>query len=89
MAENDFDEILRIQRMINDSAREELQDDRLTSLMALINSLIPEQKNVQLEQIFYVAESKGYSEEEIRNVLRNYVKDKILFQPAVGYIRRR
>ncbi len=88
MAENEFDEILRIQRMINDSARNELQDDRLTSLMALINSLIPEEKNIQIEHIFYVAESKGYSEDEIKNVLRNYIKDHILFQPEVGYIRR-
>jgi hypothetical protein len=89
MADNDFDEILRIQRMLNDSARRELQDDRLTSLMALVNSLIPEKKTVQIEQIFYVAETKGYSEDEIKSVIIGYIKDKMLFQPEVGYIRRR
>ncbi|MFW6230615.1 MAG: hypothetical protein ACOC32_01175 [Nanoarchaeota archaeon] len=86
---DDFDEILRIQRMINESTRKELQDDRVSDLMALINSIIPFEKKIQIEEIFYAALEKGYTEKEIRDVLNSYIRDGILFQPQVGYIQRR
>lgn len=84
-----FDEILRIQRMMEDSARKELKEDRVSNLMALINSLVPEKSRIQVEKLFYVAETKGFSEKEIVNVIRKFVHDKILFQPVIGYIQRR
>lgn len=86
---NDFDEILKIQRMLNETTRQELQDDRLSELMALINSLIPYDKKIQIEVIFYAGIDKGFAEKEIRDVLNKYIKDKILFQPEVGYVQRR
>ncbi len=75
--------------MINESTRKELQDDRETELMALINSLVPYDKKVQLEELFYAALERGFSESEIRRVINQYIKDKIFFQPEVGYIQRR
>ncbi|MFP4117595.1 MAG: hypothetical protein ACLFTR_01600 [Candidatus Woesearchaeota archaeon] len=86
---DDFDEILRIQRMLDDSTRRELQDDRQTELMALVNSVVPYDKKVQLEEIFYAALDKGFTENEIRKVINQYIKDKIFFQPEAGYIQRR
>ena len=86
---DDFDEILKIQRMLNESTRKEIQDDRETGLMALINSLVPYEKKVQLEVLFYGALDKGYTEKEIRKVINDYIKDKIFFQPEPGYIQRR
>ena len=86
---DDFAEILRIQRMITDNTRRELQEDRITELMALINSLIPPDKKIQIEYLFYTAMSKGFSEKEIRDVLKKFVRDKIIFQPEVGYVQRR
>lgn len=86
---DDFDEILRIQRMLNESTRRELQDDRLSELMAFVNSLIPYNKKVQIEVIFYACIDRGFSEKEIRDVLNKYIKDQLLFQPEVGYIQRR
>lgn len=86
---DDFDEIMRIQRMINESTRREIQDDRLSDLMALINSLVPFEKKIQVEELFYAAIDKGFSEKEIRSVINKYIKDGILFQPIVGYIQRK
>ena len=86
---NDFDEILRIQKMLNETTRQELQDDRLSELMALVNSLIPYDKKIQIEVIFYAGIDKGFSEKEIRDVLNQYIKEKVLFQPEVGYVQRR
>ncbi len=86
---NDFDEILKIQRLLNDSMRQELQDDRTSELMALVNSVVPSNKKVQIEVIFYAALEKGFSEGEIRNVINQYIKDGIFFQPEVGYIQRK
>lgn len=85
----DFDEILRIQKMINESTRRELQEDRLSELMALIGSLITSDKKKQIEEIFYTCIDKGYSEKEIRDVLNKYIKDRVLYQPSPGYIQRR
>ncbi len=86
---NDFDEILKIQKMLNETTRLELQDDRLSELMALVNSLIPYNKKIQIEVVFYAGIDKGFSEKEIREVLNKYIKDKLLFQPEIGYIQRR
>ncbi len=89
MMNDDFDEILRIQRMIDDSTRKEIQEDRLSDLMALVNSVVPHDKKIQLELIFYAALDKGYGEREIRDVINRYIKDGIFFQPEPGYIQRR
>ena len=87
--QDDFDEILKIQRMLDESTRKEIQDDRETDLMALINSLIPYDKKIQIEEIFYAALDKGFTENEIKKVLNKYLKDNILFRPEDGYIQRR
>ncbi len=86
---DDFEEILKIQRMLDDSTRRELQEDRQTELMALVNSLVPFDRKVQLEEIFYAALDKGFTESEIRKVINQYIRDRIFFQPEVGYIQRR
>ena len=86
---DEFDEIMRIQKMLNESTRREIQDDRLSELMALVNSLIPYGKKIQIEVIFYAGLDRGFSEKEIRDVLNRYIKDGLLFQPEVGYIQRR
>jgi DNA replicative helicase MCM subunit Mcm2 (Cdc46/Mcm family) len=86
---DDFDEIMRIQRLINESTRQEIQDDRVSDLMALINSLVPFEKKIQVEELFYSAMDKGFTEKEIRTVINKFIKDGILFQPTVGYIQRR
>ena len=86
---SDFDEILRVQRIMNDNVRRELQEDRQTDLMAHINSIVPNDKKVQIEVVFLQCIQKGYSEGEIRKVLNDYIRDRIFFQPKSGYIQRR
>ena len=85
---DDFGELLRIQRMLQEKARQEIEQDNTAELMALVSSLVPEGKKVQLEHIYVVAGQKGFTEDEVKGVLKSFVHDGIMFQPQVGYIQR-
>lgn len=85
---NDFDELLKIQRMIQERTKKEVDQDRMIELMALIGRLVPEGRKVQLEHIYVVAAQKGFTELQVNDVLRKYIHDRIMYQPQVGYIQR-
>jgi DNA replicative helicase MCM subunit Mcm2 (Cdc46/Mcm family) len=85
---SDFDDLLKIQRMMQERARQEIEQDRTVELHALVGSLVPEKKKVQLEKIYYVASLKGFSEAQVNEVLKKYIRDGMMFQPQVGYIQR-
>ena len=87
MADN-FDDLLNIQRNIERKAKEEVETDRTIELMNLINSLVPDDKMVQLEHIYIAASQKGFTEKQVNEVLRKYIHEKIMYQPRVGYIQR-
>ncbi|MFP4112220.1 MAG: hypothetical protein ACLFPQ_00990 [Candidatus Woesearchaeota archaeon] len=87
MADN-FRELRKIQKGIEEKAKKEIEQDQLIELISLINSLVPEGKKVQLEHIYIAAQQKGFTEEQVNEVLRKYINDRIMYQPQVGYIQR-
>ena len=89
MDQNDFNELLKIQRMMASRIMEETTVDNKIQLLDLVNRLVTDRnRKVQKENILLQAQEEGFSEEEAVRLLQNLLDDQLVTEPEPGYIKR-
>jgi DNA replicative helicase MCM subunit Mcm2 (Cdc46/Mcm family) len=86
---NEFDELLKIQRMMATRIVEETSVDNKIKLLDIINDLVtPANKKVQVEQVIIEAETQGLTESEVMRLLDELKKDHLIVEPETGFIQK-
>ena len=90
MAETDFDKLMEYQNLIQRRLMQELKLDRKIELLSIINQLTAGPKNiVQKEQIILESTSRGFTEQEIEDLLDKLIKENIIYESSPGFIKKR
>lgn len=85
---NDFDDLLRIQRMMASKIMDESNVDSKIKLMDLVRDLAgSKNKKLQVEQVLIEAQTQGFGESETIRILEDLLKDKFIISPEEGYIK--
>jgi DNA replicative helicase MCM subunit Mcm2 (Cdc46/Mcm family) len=89
MDQNEFNELLRIQRTMASLIIQETSVDNKIKLLDLINKLITDRnRKVQKETILIEAHYEGFEEDETLRIIDELIKDHLITEPELGYIRR-
>lgn len=89
MNPTEFDELLRIQRMMASRIIQETSVDNKIKLLDLINKLVSDRnRKVQKEVIIYEAQGEGFSEDEIIRLMDELIEDGLIAEPEMGYVKR-
>ncbi|KYK24694.1 hypothetical protein AYK26_06495 [Euryarchaeota archaeon SM23-78] len=89
MDEADFEELMRIQRMMARRVASESETDSKIKLMDIINELVTDKnKKVHKEAVLLEAQAQGMSEAEVDRVIRSLKDDHMIIEPEEGFIRR-
>ena len=89
MDNNDFNELLRIQRMMAGRIIQESSVDNKIKLLDLVNKLVTDRnRKVQKETVILEAQAEGFSEEETTRLLDELIEDDMLAEPEAGYVKR-
>lgn len=88
MDPNDFDELLRIQRMMASKLMEERSVDAKIKVLDLIRSMITNKnKKVQIETVIYEGRMEGFSENDMLRFIDDLQNDGLISAGEDGYIR--
>ena len=86
----DFNELMEYQNMVENRLRKEQRMDRKIELLTIINQLTVGPRNlVQKEQVLVEAESRGFNEDEVEDLIDKLKEDNIIYEPSPGYIKKR
>ena len=87
MDPDEFEELMRIQRMTLRSVTNESETDNKIKLMNIINNMITKKrKKVQKESILLEAQAEGMTETEIERIFGLLKDDHLITEPEPGYI---
>ncbi len=86
----DFNNLMEYQRMLQKRLRKEQQRDKKIELLSIINQLTSGPRNmVQVEQILVEANSRGFTNQETREIIDKLIEENIIFESSPGYIKKR
>lgn len=79
MENDEFEELLRIQRLVTDRLSVEAKMDRKIKLLDLISSMVSgRDRSVQKEIILYESSMEGYTEDDTERLLQDLVADHFI-----------
>lgn len=79
MENDEFEELLRIQRLVTDRLSVEAKMDRKIKLLDLISSMVSTRdRSVQKEIILYESSMEGYTEDDTERLLQDLVADHFI-----------
>ncbi|MCC7574458.1 hypothetical protein KO361_02610 [Candidatus Woesearchaeota archaeon] len=88
MNPSDFDDLLRIQRMMASKIMEESSVDSKIKMMNLLREMSGSKgKKIQVEEIIIETRMEGISENETLRILEELLKDKFIFSPEDGFVK--
>ena len=89
MDEADFEDLMRIQRMMASRVASETETESKIKPMDIINELVTDKnKKVHKEAVLVEAQAQGMSEAETERVLKALKDDHIIAEPEAGFIKR-
>jgi len=86
---NDFEELMKIQRLVNSAVLRELEEDKTISLISLVNQMTSESQPTQIETIFVEAQGQGFGESDVLGIIKRMKKDNLIFEPSDGFVQKR
>lgn len=88
MNPNDFNDLLRIQRMMASKLMEETTVDSKIKIIDLLREMAgANNKRLQVEAVIIEANAEGFSESETIRILEDLLKDKFIESPEDGFIK--
>lgn len=88
MNPNDFDDLLRIQRMMASKLMEETTVDSKIKLMNILREMAGASgKRLQVEEIIIEANTQEFTETETIRILEDLLKDKYIESPEDGFVK--
>lgn len=89
MNPDDFQDLLRVQRMMAAKIIQESSVDNKLKLLDLINKLVTDRnRKVQVEVIIYEAQNEGFTDREAFRLIEELIDDGFIMQPEHGYVKR-
>ena len=89
MDQNDFNDLLRIQRMMASRIIQETTVDNKIKLLDLINKLVTDRnRKVQTETVIVEAQLEGFSEDEAVRLIDELIADHLIIESEPGYLKR-
>ncbi len=87
---DNFNELIKIQNQIRRNLIKEEATDKKIIVLTLINELTSGPKEiVQKESLIIEASNRGISEDELNKIIEQLKKDNVIFEPRVGYIKKK
>lgn len=88
MNPNDFEELLRTQRMMASKILEENSFDAKIKLLEIIrNMTTSKNKKIHTEAVIYEAQLEGLSEGDILGFLEELKRDNLISEPDEGFVK--
>jgi Mg-chelatase subunit ChlI len=88
MNPNDFDDLLRIQRMMASKIMEESTVDSKIAMMDLLREMAgSKNRRLQVEEIVIEGRARGIGESETIRTLEELLKDKFITSPEDGFVK--
>lgn len=88
MDETDFEDLMRIQRLMARRVANETETESKIKLMEIINDLVTDKnKKVQKEAVIVEATVRGMTEAEADRILASLKDDHIIEEPRPGFIK--
>jgi len=88
MNPNDFEELLKTQRMMASKILEENSFDAKIKLLEIIrNMTTTKNKKIHTEAVIYEAQIEGLSEGDILGFLEELKSDNLITEPEEGFVR--
>lgn len=89
MDQNDFNDLLKIQRMMASRLMEESTVDNKIKLLDVINRLVTDRnRKVQKETVLVQAQEEGFSDEEASRLIQTLLDERLIVEPEPGYVKR-
>ena len=85
---NTFEELMKIQRNMNNKVIQEMKEDQEIEIISLINEQTFEDKPTQIEKIIIEGQVMGYSEDSVLDVIESLKRQNIIYQPSLGFIQK-
>ncbi len=88
MKEDEFEELMDVQRNMASRLQEENKTDNKIKLIDIIRGLVPDPKEkAQTEEIIVEAKVQGLSESEVEELLSELEDDGFIEEVEPGYVR--
>ena len=88
MDDDEFEDLMRRQRMTLRSVSDESETDSKIKLMKIISGMVTDRnKKVQKEAVLFEAQAQGMSETEFERVMSTLKDDNIIIEPEPGYVK--
>ncbi|MFH2020877.1 MAG: hypothetical protein ABIJ34_05655 [archaeon] len=86
----DFDKLMQYQNMLQQNLRREQIVDKKIDILSIINQLTSGPRNiVQTEQVIVEATARGFSEEEVNDMIEKLIEENLIYESSPGYIKKR
>lgn len=87
MKPDDFDEMLRIQRMMSDRVMQEQRTDHKITVLNALQELGASSKPVQVEALLLEIQNQGVSADQALNLLEELRTDHLVSRVQQGYVQ--
>lgn len=89
MNEEDFQALLKQQRMLAASIVQESGTDSKIRLLDIINELVtPKNRKIQMESVIIEAVNQGFTERETFDMIDELKKDHLVYETEPGFLQR-
>lgn len=89
MDESDFEDLMRIQRLMASRIASESETDSKIKLMSIINDMVTDKnKKISKEALLVEAEAQGMTEAEVDRVIKALKDDHFIIESEEGFIKR-
>ncbi|MBN1645850.1 hypothetical protein JW868_02305 [Candidatus Woesearchaeota archaeon] len=89
MDQKDFDDLLRIQRMMASRIVQESSVNNKIKLLDIINNMVTDKnKKVQIENVIIEAMNEGMTERETTDLIDQLKKDHLVYETSPGFLQR-
>ena len=84
---SDFDELMRIQRMMASRLMQEADTDNQIRLLDIIRDVGGAKKRVPVEKVLLEARMQGLTDSEVMRILEQLKRDGLLDDSEQGYVK--
>lgn len=90
MTIKEFEELLDSQNRLQSMVGKEREFEETLDILSIISEMAPyPDQRLHKEAVFVEAENRGFRHELIQKIIEKLIKDRILFEPDIGFIQRK
>lgn len=86
---SDFEDILKIQRLMQKKIAEEKDTDDTIEVLMIMTDLSAMNQPIQKEQVLIEGSIRGLSESRMDSMIEKLIRERLIFVPRPGWIQRR